>query len=247
MGKVLEALHRLQELERQLAVIRRAEAAKIRRVQACKRQVAKADEKLAVQELTRREKQIRLDKVNLEVAARDEAIQKHRDALSKARTNKEYAAILTAINTSKADNSKLETASLELMDEVQGMDDAAKAAEEERKGLVARVTAAEEELAACRAESEAELKRLQEERARCAEGIAPTTLSLFNRIAEHHDGEALVPVIKLSPKREEYSCGGCNMMITLEVVNLLQSRDDIQCCSVCGRILYLEPVGARQR
>ena len=52
------------------------------------------------------------------------------------------------MNTSKADNSKLETSSLELMDEIQGMNDAATATLEERKGLVARVTAAEAELTA---------------------------------------------------------------------------------------------------
>ena len=50
-----------------------------------------------------------------------------------------------------------------------------------------------------------------------------------------------------APSCEDYCCGGCNMTITLEVVNLLQSRDDIQHCAVCGRILYLEPTGAHRR
>ena len=30
------------------------------------------------------------------------------------------------------------------------------------------------------------------------------------------------------------------MTLTLEVVNLLKTSDEIQICKVCGRILYLE-------
>ncbi len=36
------------------------------------------------------------------------------------------------------------------------------------------------------------------------------------------------------------SCGGCNMKVALEIINALQSRDEIQTCSACGRLLYLE-------
>ena len=50
----------------------------------------------------------------------------------------------------------------------------------------------------------------------------------------------MVPVHKLHPKREEYMCGGCNLKVTLEIVNSLQTRDEIQVCKVCGRILFIE-------
>jgi predicted nucleic acid-binding Zn-ribbon protein len=45
---------------------------------------------------------------------------------------------------------------------------------------------------------------------------------------------------------EEYNCAGCNMKVTLEIVSALSSRDDIQLCGSCGRILYLEQIPARR-
>ena len=55
----------------------------------------------------------------------------------------------------------------------------------------------------------------------------------------------MAPVTKLHPKREEYACTGCNLNVTLEVVNVLHKGDELQLCSSCGRVLYLEtePVG----
>ena len=240
MGQLLDALRNLQHLERKLAGFRREEASRDRRLKAAQRQVDRVQTKLEDLQRDLRERQMRLDSLNLEVATRDETVQKHRQALTKARTNKEYAAILTAINTSKADTSKLETAALELMDETQSLKDTSAKLEEEKQQYQERVAHAQQELADYQAKVADDRNRLQLEREQCAEDIAPTTLNLFTRVAEHHDGEAMVPVKKLNPKREEYACGGCNMMITLEVVNLLQARDDIQCCHVCGRILYLD-------
>jgi predicted nucleic acid-binding Zn-ribbon protein len=47
-------------------------------------------------------------------------------------------------------------------------------------------------------------------------------------------------VERVHPKRVEYVCSGCNMSVTLEIVNALQSRDEVQTCQICSRILYFE-------
>ena len=65
-------------------------------------------------------------------------------------------------------------------------------------------------------------------------------LSTFQRACERHDGEAMAIVERVHPKRSEYVCSGCNMSVTLEIVNALQSRDEIQTCQICSRILYIE-------
>ena len=58
---------------------------------------------------------VQSDRLELELRSRDEAIAKLRASLNVAKTNKEYAAVLTQLNTSKADNSKIETQVFELM------------------------------------------------------------------------------------------------------------------------------------
>ncbi len=50
----------------------------------------------------------------------------------------------------------------------------------------------------------------------------------------------MAQVLKSHPKREEYICDGCNMSIPVEAVNSLMTKDELQQCQICGRILYLE-------
>ena len=244
MGSTLDALHQLQVIELQLAAIRRKREAKAREIQTYKRKVNDTKAELEENARKRREHQVTLDALTLDVAAREQSIGKHRQALSKAKTNREYAAILTAMNTEKADNAKLESTSLQLMDTIQSLNDQHAETEAIEAKLVQQVAASEESLRSLDDESKAERERLSCEREACAERIAPAALASFRRVAQHHNGEAMAAIAKLSPKSEDYVCSGCNMKITLEIINNLQTRDEIQICGVCGRILYLKPQGA---
>ena len=240
MGETLESLRRLQDVELQLAAIRRKREAKTRRIASHQRKAKQADEKLEAHRRKAVERQVRLDALTLDVSAREEAINKHREALNKAKTNKEYGAILAAMNMEKADTAKIESQVLELMDEVQKVQDEAAEIESDKAKLADHVAAAERTLQEFDEESRDKLMELEAKREESAARIAPATLMSFTRVAERHEGEAMAPVNKLHPKREEYMCEGCNMKVTLEIVSSLQSRDDIQLCNSCGRILYLD-------
>ncbi len=240
MGETIEELRRLQAVELKLAGIRRTRESRTRRLEAKRRQVRQIEERIEQGKVASRERQMRMDALSLDIASREESINRHRQALNKARTNKEYAGILAAMNTEKADNTKLENRVLELMREI----DQLKAGTERVAAEMAKATEeaakAEEALRSFEAESRQELQKLEAERDQIADRIAPSVLEAFNRAANHHDGEAMAAVAKLRPKRDDYTCVGCNMEVTLEVVNALQTRDEIQLCGVCSRILYLE-------
>ena len=240
MGETLDELHRLQTVELKLAVTRRTRQAKQRRVDTCRRRAAQTEQQLEEDQHTSRERQARLDALALDVAAREESINKHRQALAKAKTNKEYAAILTAINTEKADNTKIENTMLEMMEGIQNLKDGIAKIEAEKARQLEELRAAEAALQAFDDESRQQNKELLSVRDECATRIAPTTLATFNRAAQCHDGEAMASVQKVHPKRDGYMCSGCNMSIALEVVNVLQTRGEIQLCGACGRILFLE-------
>lgn len=241
MGETLEALRRLQEVELQLAAIRRKREARARRVETHQRHVNQADERLEAHRRRIHERQARVDALTLDVTAREESVSKHREALNRAKTNKEYSSILAAMNMEKADSAKLENAVLQLMEEIQRLQNEAAVMEAEKAKLSENVAAAQEKLEEFEAESEQENDRLEAQREEYAANIAPATLQSFMRVATRHDGEAMASITKLHPKREDYMCEGCNMKITLEIVNALQTRDEIQLCNCCGRILYLEP------
>lgn len=240
MGTTLNALHELQEIETQLATIRRRRESKVKRVDNLKRQVSAAEERIEAHKRLVRQKQMRQDELSLEVASYEQALENQKDALGKAKSNKTYAEILTAINTTKADNSKLESGILQLMEEIQVLNGEGKVIEEELEQLQKKVKSAEKQLAEYDEAHREEREKLEVSRDKCAEHIPQNALSMFSRVASRHDGEAMALVFKLHPRRDEYVCAGCNMKVTLEVVNTLHKSDEMQLCHSCGRVLYLE-------
>ena len=109
MGPVLNGLTKLQSVENRL----RAAKAKLAR---CRRNVIIQENQVRSFQnaLEAKQEEIQLtkvqsDRLELELKTKDEIIARLRASLNIAKTNKEYAAVLTQLNTSKADNSKIES------------------------------------------------------------------------------------------------------------------------------------------
>ncbi len=89
MAELLEALHRLQVIELKIAAIRAQQEGIERRIDLHQRKLRKLGDDLDANRLARRERQVRIDALNLEVASRDESAANHRAALLKAKCNSE--------------------------------------------------------------------------------------------------------------------------------------------------------------
>lgn len=240
MGGTLDALHALQEIERQLAAIRSKADSKRRQVRVHQRALQKQDALIEEKQKAQQSGQMEIDRIDLDLRAKEDSLNKHREALNRAKTNKEYAAILTAINTEKADNTKLESHQLEIM---AGLDSVRAESERfmaERERILERVAAAEQSLASYMDETAREVERLERECATVSQAVGPGVLETFRRIAGKHDGEAMAEIILLNAKRDEYACGGCHMAVRLQQVIGCKERGDIILCGSCGRIMYLE-------
>jgi len=239
MGPVLNGLLKLQSVENRL----RAEKAKLTR---CRRNVIIQENLIrSLQNALEAKKEeaqlakVQFDRLELEVKTKDEIIAKLRSSLNTAKTNKEYAAVLSQLNTTKADNSKIETQSLELLKDIE-------ADEEEFKNIQKQIDEQKETLEQTRKESEMlankyqiEIDNIQEEWDLAAKIIPSNSLEIFKRVAETYDGQAVVLIDQQSNKKGPYSCGGCFMGITAESVNMLMTKDDIIRCPNCTRILVL--------
>lgn len=250
MGVTLDALHGLQHIERQIATIRAQADAKRRRVRVHQRSLQKQDALIEDETAAIRDRQMEIDRSDLDVKTRDEIIAKHREALNRTKTNKEYAAILTTINTEKADASKLESHQLQMMTQLDDQRIELQGRQEEREQIAQRVAAAEADLKQYLDANADDTQRLEQQRDQASQGIMAPILATFRRVAEKHEGQAMAEVSVLNAKRNEHVCGGCNMALTLEAVLMLRARDDIQMCVSCGKILYLEQTnesGARKR
>ena len=240
MGPVLDGLVKLQSVENRL----RAAKAKLAR---CRRNVIIQENQIrSLQNALEAKKEeiqltkIQSDRLELELKTRDEQIARYRASLNTAKTNKEYAALLTQLNTTKADNSKNETQILDLLKDIE-------ADEAECEKIRNQIDQQKQTLEQTRKETEllatkyeAEIEEIQIEWNQVAQTITTNPLEIFKRVAETYDGEALAVVDRQQEGRTEaYACGGCFMGITAESVNLLMTKDDIIRCPNCTRILVL--------
>ncbi|MHC4646674.1 MAG: zinc ribbon domain-containing protein [Planctomycetota bacterium] len=239
MGPVLNGLIKLQSVENRL----RASKAKLAR---CRRNVIIQENQVRTLQnaFEAKKEEIQLTKVQsarleLELKTRDDEIAKLRASLNVAKTNKEYAAVLTQLNTTKADNSKIENQILDLMKDID-------ADEVECREIQNQITEQKQKLEEIRKESdvmatrfEAEISEIQEEWNNAAQAIQEAALQVFKRVAETYDGQAVAVIEQQEGKSEVYTCGGCFMGITAETVNLLLNKDEIIRCPNCTRILVL--------
>jgi predicted nucleic acid-binding Zn-ribbon protein len=240
MGAILDALHHLQTIESQLRSVREQIESKKRSVHAHQRKVATIDRQISDIHQQIRTAQSEADKMDLDRKTHEQHVAKMREALNKAKTNKEYAAILTQLNTDKADAAKTEDlvlAALTKVDELKKQESDQKAGKEKE---LARGAELEKAAADVQQRLASKLADLEGQRAAAGGQVPKEVLMLFERSCEAHEGEGLAAAERIHPKRPEYICSGCNMSLTLETINTLQSKDIVVQCQTCSRILYLD-------
>jgi predicted nucleic acid-binding Zn-ribbon protein len=241
MGPVLGSLVKLQSVENRLRAVKT-------RLVRCRRGVIFQENQLRVlqNELEAKLEEIRLtriqaDRLELELKSRDEHIAKFRAALNVAKSNKEYSAILTELNTSKADNSKLESQVLDLMKNIETDESTCLETQQQIDQQKEKLNQVRKETEVKAGECEKQIEEIQSEWDESSATIPQDVLEMFKRVADTYDGEALAAAEEQGRlKNQSFSCGGCFMGLTAETVNQLMTKDDIIRCSNCSRILILK-------
>lgn len=169
----------------------------------------------------------------LELASKEENAKKLQTQLYSLKTNKEYQTMLQQIQDVKADTSVIEDRVLELFDkfdkikseieqEKQKLKEEERVFNEKKKKIEDRIK-----------EIDDRLTQLEAERKQAIVDIEPKILSQYERILNNRDGLAIVNV-------KDDSCGGCNMFVPPQVINLIKMYERIITCEICNRILYIE-------
>jgi len=236
-----EDLLTLFRLDRQVRGLRSRLASAERYLQAQERQL---DELKTEQEgLVHRQHQVQATVANLEMegAGFDERMEKLRDELNNASTNKQYTAVLTELNTVKLSRSGLDDRLLEEMEQIDRIAEQIVQLQDQavERGKVRKV--AEAKLRERQGEIGQRLTELEVEHDAAATGIPGNELSAFNHLADSYDGEAMAPIEEIDRRHREYACGACNMHMPFEAVSLLLgATESLVMCSACGRILYMQ-------
>lgn len=191
-------------------------------------------------EARRRHVQATIGNLEGEIASIDERIEKLRDELNAAVTNKQYSAVLSELNTVKARRSEIETRVLEEMETVDELNERletirTQVAEREKVRQVAQ-----EELRERESEVGHRLAELEGERDVAAAEIPAQHLVVFEEMARDTDGETMASIDEIDRRHRDYACGTCHMTVPFEQVSLLLSGGDVLVrCTACGRILYI--------
>lgn len=183
-----------------------------------------------------RAQQMELDS---DLRARDARIEHLREQQQTAQNHKQYQTFLVEINTHKTDRAKIEEQAVAKLAEVEELT----RREVEQRELAAaehqRADKLQAEIASKTTELRDEITRLQPLRAAAAEQIPTAALSLFDKLADNYDGEAMSGVGHIEGRTENYYCTSCNMELVVDVYNRLMTRDEVLSCPGCGRMLYV--------
>ncbi|TBR16720.1 hypothetical protein EPO66_04080 [bacterium] len=229
----LSTLIQLQDVDRQIYLLKEEKEAGPKEIEALKLSFEAKKQKLAELEKSLLDAQKQRKDKELELGTKEEGIKKLQSQLFQLKTNKEYHAMLTQIQDSKADNSVIEDKILELFEsadkikvevdaEKQRLLGEEKAFNEDKKRVDEKIK-----------EIESKLVQLEAQRNQIIPKIDKKVLGQYDRILSNRDGLAIVSV-------RDNTCKGCNMHVPPQVINLIRMYERIITCEVCNRILYVE-------
>ena len=170
-------------------------------------------------------------KLELEVEARKQLIERYSLQQFQTRKNEEYRALAHEIATCNADIVKLEDQQLECMEAAEQVQNEVGKATREAAGLkkdvddqVAKLAAREESLIR-------QLADLEKDRDKLAEAVESSVLARYERLFKHRGDTVIVGV-------DHGVCGGCHMRLPTQAVVTCRGEEELVACPNCGRVLY---------
>lgn len=177
-----------------------------------------------------------------EIKSLDARIEQNRERMNNAATSKEHSALLTEINTHKADRAIIEERVLGMVSKVDELQDEVNRVEaevEERKKVreIAKTDRDERQT-----EIGSKVKEFNTDRLAALKDVPGDALAQYTSLLETalEDDEVMAPVNEEDRRNKEYTCGACYTLLPVEQVNVLLNRGTVQICPSCSVILYIE-------
>ncbi len=203
------------------------------------RRLADLAEKLKSAQASHMEFAAKAGNFELDVKTRDARIDKLRTQQQNASNNKEYQVFLTEINTEKVDKGKSEDEQLKAMEQAEKFATEVKAFQGQIDEETAKHSLTKEQLGGRLAELQVDIDALRPQREEAAATVSAKAREMFERLVERYEGEAMAPISRPKPRREEYVCTACNMDLVVDLYNRLHTRDEMVFCPSCRRLLYI--------
>jgi predicted nucleic acid-binding Zn-ribbon protein len=162
---------------------------------------------------------------------KEKIISKHSIELNSVKSNDTYKSLLLAIEQAKANKNAIEDEILALMDSLDGESAKIKTFENELKEFQENIKKEIVDIENNVSKLKNELVALEKIRDEHKSKINKFVLSHYERLKEGRDGCGMAVI-------DGESCGGCGMVLRIQLVNEALKGQDLVFCDNCSRILF---------
>lgn len=174
----------------------------------------------------KREKEQQLDDIG-------EKIKKLKLRTSEIKTNKEYQALLSEIDSFEKERWSIEEQILTIMEEIEAVSKQASSEEMKLNADKKKIDELKQKLLEEKLSAEKELTNMKEIRSKIVTFIEDDFYKLYINLIETYSGLAVV-------EAKDEICLGCNMNIPPQLFVELKKNDDVIICPQCRRILFFK-------
>jgi len=197
-----------------------------------KEKMQKEKEKIELLEKERRQKEGHL-------SSEQDRIKKTEGRMFEVKTNKEYQALLTEIETIKETTSRTEEEILQVLDEIDELKKSLAKREKEVAVTLGKIESERKAIEERMAKGEVSWQKQLERRETLSKQLESHLFKLYNTLKEKRQGVGVVSV-----KRE--TCQGCFVNIPPQMYIEVQKNRTLVRCPNCNRILYWEEDGRKK-
>ena len=228
---MLKELGKLQAIDLEIKKLHEQEAQEFAKLYETEKKIKKLreEETLFQKQLESIENKKR--ELELELKRMEGEIEKSQEKSLKIKTNEEYHAILTEIETKKKIISDLEDQILEVIEVAENTKKQHRNPGQTLQGLEGEFNTIKEALAERQQDLHNKMSDKKKEREAFAYHIPSDILSKYNLLIENRNGIAVVQC-------KDTICYGCFMGIPPQMYNQLKRGDSLNFCPSCQRFIY---------
>lgn len=161
-----------------------------------------------------------------------DVISRNKHKLNEVKTNKEYQALLKAVDEIESKNSKIEDDMLALLDQIEDSEKSLADKQKDHSMVVGTLNREKEQIQQEIAELEKQLAKLKTHMQAVSDEIDAKVLQTYYRVQKIlASRRVIVPVT-------DSLCQGCRLNIPPQIYNELQRCDKLAFCPNCQRIVY---------
>lgn len=226
----LEILLKLQVIDYDLGELERSKEYLPDMMENLRREMEESAEKFSTTDHDLTDAQVTQKSLELEIDSKRVDLEKLKTQMMSIKTNKEYDALISQIDSVKESISDKETVVLELIDSVESLsgniDDYKKNADSTKEQNEKQLAILQEKMDSVGSK----IMKKDGERKIITEKLPKRTISVYERVRKSRGGDVVVSVKKRA-------CGACFKALPPHRIQEIKRADQIITCDNCGRLL----------